>query len=158
MTILLEIRTKLRKIYQKNSMIIDPVFRFIVAFLAFTQINDRVGYDARFSRLSVKLLLSLISALAPWGVMVFLAMALVLAHVYFVSKFLAIFVLVVFIILYCFFLRFTPKLGLAVVAIPILTPLNLHYAVPMYLGLTQNPLSIIPTICGVTIYNLFEVV
>ncbi len=158
MTLLLEIRTKMRSIYQKNSMIIDPVFRFIVAFLAFTQINDQVGYDARFSRMSVKLLLSLISALTPWAVMVFLAMALVLAHVYFVSKFLALFILIVFIVLYCFFLRFTPKLGLAVVAIPILTPINLHYAVPMYLGLTQNPLSIIPTACGVLIYNLFSVV
>lgn len=158
MMTLLEIRTKIKTIYQKFSMIILPLFKFVIAYLVFTQINKEVGYDPRFTSTLVVLLISLVSAIAPWAVMVFFSLALVLAHVYFASKFLAIFVLAVFLILYCLFLRFSPKQGLAAVIIPLLAPYNLHFAVPMYLGLTQSPLSIFASLTGVVIYRMFAII
>lgn len=155
---LLEVRAQIKNIYQRFQMIIDPVLKFVVGLLVFTQVNSQLGYDERFAKTSIVVLLSLISAVTPLAVLVFLVLALVLVHVLFASKFLALFVLFVFIILYCLFLRFTPRMGLAVVAIPVLAPLNLHYVVPMYLGLTKSPLSILPSICGVFLYHLFAVI
>lgn len=158
MMTLLEIRGKIQAIYQKFSLIIVPLFKLIVGYFVFTQINTQIGYDARFTKTLVVLLMSLVSAITPWAMMVFLSLVLVLAHVYFASKFLALFVLAIFIVLYCFFLRFSSKQGLAAVLIPILAPFNLHFAVPMYLGLTQNPLSAFATVCGIVVYRMFAII
>jgi len=60
--------------------------------------------------------------------------------------------------MYCLFLRFTPKLGYVIIAIPILYVLKLPYLVPIVLGLFTTPFSIVPTGCGVIIFYLFKVI
>lgn len=155
---LLELRARLRQIYQKTQLFVDPILKFIIGYFVYSQINASIGYDARFAKVSIVLLLSLLSAFAPSGVMVLLAMLLSLAHIYSVSVFLAVFVLCIFIILYCLFLRYTSKYGLVVVAIPLLTMWNMPYAIPVFLGLTANPITILPTSCGVFIYYLFQII
>jgi hypothetical protein len=71
---------------------------------------------------------------------------------------LAAIIIILFAIMYCLFLRFTPNLGYAVLAVPILFFLKVPYVIPILLGLFATPLSIIPTGCGVIIYYLFEVI
>lgn len=60
--------------------------------------------------------------------------------------------------MYCLFIRFTPKLGYVVVAVPILYLLKVPYLVPIVLGLFATPVSILPTGCGVIIFYLFQVI
>ncbi len=155
---LLEVRAFLRGIYQKFQVLIDPIVKFAIAYLVFTQINSNIGYDERFTKTSITLLLSLISAFTPAAVLVFLSIALVLVHVYYVSLFLSIFIAFALVILYCLFLRITPKYGLVVVAIPILSLFDFSYGVPMLLGLMATPLTILPAACGVFASYLFSIV
>lgn len=155
---ILELRARARQIYQKFQLIIDPVMKFIIGFIIFTQINQFIGFDARFSKTIVALGLALLSAFTPSGVMVLLAMLLILAHIYSMSIFLAILVLCIFLILYCLFLRFAAKYGLVVVGIPILTMLHMPYAIPIYLGISASPITILPTVCGVFCYYLLGII
>lgn len=60
--------------------------------------------------------------------------------------------------MYTLFLRYTPKLGYVVIAIPILYLLKIPYVVPILLGLFTVPISIIPTSCGVIVYYLFNII
>ncbi len=46
---ILEIRTFLLKIYQKGRFIINPLIRFLLAFLVFKGINDNIVFDTRFT-------------------------------------------------------------------------------------------------------------
>ena len=62
------------------------------------------------------------------------------------------------IILYVLFARFTPKLGYVLLAIPVLYTLKIPFVIPILLGLIATPISIIPTVCGVIIYFVFQVV
>jgi hypothetical protein len=61
-------------------------------------------------------------------------------------------------IIYLLFIRFTPKLGFVLAAIPILYLFKIPYLVPILLGLFTSPISIIPAGCGVIIYYLFQVI
>lgn len=158
MTKILEFRAILRTYYQKFQRMLDPIVKFIVAFVVFRVINKTLGYDERLTKSILELAISLLCAFTPSSVLVFLAMILSLLHVYAVSKILAAIVVVIFIILYCFFFRFTPRYGYAVVAVPILFPLNLSYCVPLFLGVRANPITILPTACGVIIYHLFHII
>ena len=154
---LLEIRARIRSLYQKFETYIDPVIKFIVAFVVFQMVNNALGSDPRLTRIPIVLVLSLLSAFTPSSVLVFLAGILALAHIYVVSPFLAILAALLFVILYLFFIRFTPGLGYVLVAVPILKMIGIPYVVPLLMGLFVSPLAIIPTGCGVIIYYLFQI-
>lgn len=158
MMALLEFRARVRAIYQKFSMYIDPMVKFLVALIVFTMINKTIGYDARFTKAPILLLLSLLCAFTPSSILVLLSMVVSIAHVYTVSKILAFLIILILIVLYCLFLRYTPKYGYVVVAVPILFTLNIPYAVPILLGLIANPLTILPTTCGIIVYYVFHII
>lgn len=158
MMTLFEFRARVRALYQKFSMYIDPMIKFLVALVVFTMINKAIGYDARFTKAPILLLLSLLSAFTPSSVLVLLALAVSIAHIYSVAKILAFLIVLILLVLYCFFLRYTPRYGYVVVGIPILYVLHLPYAVPILLGLIASPLTILPTSCGVIVYYLFQII
>ena len=155
---ILELRARIRALYQKFQLVVDPTLKFIVALVVFSAINNAIGYDARFNRFIVVLLLSLLSAFTPSSIMVLLAMVLSLAHVYSVAKLLAILMVFVFLILYLFFVRFTPSYGYVVLGIPILYGLHIPYVIPILLGLIATPITILPAGCGVVVYYLIHII
>lgn len=155
---LLEIRTMILTLYQKARFVINPLVKFIVSLMVYSSINGSIGYDTRFTSGAIVMLLSVISAVLPGGVMVFFAMMLTLLHIFSVSKFLAAILLLAFLILYGMLLRFTPKYIIAVVLLPLLAKYNLHYAVPLVLGCITTPLAILPTVSGVFVYYMMEII
>ncbi len=155
---LLEFRTLLLKIYQKARFIINPIVKFFLSTMVFNWINTEIGYDQRFASKTIVLLLSAICAVTPGGVLVFLAMILMLVHVFHASILLAALLFLMFVVLYGLMMRFSPEEAIAAVAVPVLTKYNLHYCVPMVLGCTTTPLSMLPCACGVIIYHMISIV
>lgn len=158
MMVILELRERLRSIYQKGQVYINPIIKFIVALIVFGLINSSIGYDERIKRLPIVLALSLLSAFTPSQVLVLLAAAVSIGHIYSISKIFSIIIIIILLIIYCLFLRFTPKLGYVVLAIPILYMLKIPYVVPILMGLFATPIAAIPTGCGVLIYYLFQII
>lgn len=158
LTKLLEIRNIVIDTYRKVRFFVNPVIKFIIALLVFSNINSAIGFDPRFAKTSIVLVLSLISAVTPGGVMVFLAMVLALLHVYFASVFLSVIVLMIFIVLYAALMRFSNGNAIVAVLVPLLAPLNLHFAVPMVLGCVATPVSVLPCACGVVFYYLIDII
>lgn len=152
------LRSRLRSLYQKYELYINPIVKFVVAMIVFQAINSALGYDSRLKQLPVVLAVSLLSAFTPSSILVLLAGLFSVGHIYSISMILAAIIVMLFAIMYCLFLRFTPNLGYAVLAVPILFFLKVPYVIPILLGLFSTPLSIIPTGCGVIIYYLFEVI
>lgn len=161
LTKILEIRAWILKVYQRVRTVLNPAAKFVFSLLIFMWINDKMGFDPKFTKPVISVLLAAVSAFTPSGVLVFLAMGLTLIHIYAVSSttslLLVILVVLVYIILYGFMMRFTPKQVIVAVAVPFLMSSNLHFAVPMLLGCVANPLSVLPTASGIIAYNLLEI-
>jgi hypothetical protein len=155
---ILEFREKLREIYQKYQNYLNPVLKFIVGFIVFLAINKAIGYNAKLNKVTISLLLAVVSAFTPSAILVLLAMVLTLAHVYSVSQLLAVLLVFIYVILYCFFVRYTPRFGYVVLGIPILYIIHIPYAIPLLLGLIASPITILPTSCGVAIYYIIHII
>lgn len=155
---LLVFREKIKKVYQNYQAYINPFIKFIAAFIVFLCINQFIGYDPKLKTLTVVILLSIFSAFTPVSIMVLLAAAVTAGHVYYASKILAVVVIAVFLILYLLFIRFTPRLGMVVLAVPVLFLLRIPYVIPILLGITAVPVSIVPSACGVIVYFLFDTI
>ncbi len=155
---ILEIRARILRFLQKFQLVVEPVIKFIIAFAVFRSINNAIGHQTMLMSLPAELLLSLLGTFTPPVLLVLIAAAVSLAHVYVASPLLAILVAVLMIILYCFIARFSGKYGYAVLAVPILFLLKIPYVVPLILGLVATPMAIIPVACGVIVYRMFVVI
>ena len=158
MTSLLVLKEQVRGIYSRYENIICPIGKFMIAFIVFQIINQRLGFDPRLTDLPVVCILSLISAVLPVGAITVLSGILAVAQVFAVSKIIAAVIVAIYIIMYCLSVRYTANMVNAVLAIPILYVLNIPYVVPILLGMIGSPIAILPTTCGVVTCYLFGAV
>ncbi len=158
MTALLELRENLKKIYSRNEAFILPVIKFLLGFIVLSIINGKMGYMTKIDNMAIVLIVSLLSSFLPTGFMVVFAMLFTLLHMYALSIETAAVGLVVFLLLYLLFLRFTAREALVVVLTPILCMLKLPYVMPVAMGLIGTPASCVSVGCGVVVYYLIQTV
>ena len=158
MTALLELRENLKKIYSRNEAFILPVIKFLLGFIVLSIINGKMGYMTKLDNMAIVLIVSLLCSFLPTGFMAFFAMMFAVLHMYALSIETAAVGLVVFLLLYLLFLRFTAKEALVVVLTPVLCMLKLPYVMPVAMGLIGTPASCVSVGCGVVVYYLLQAV
>ena len=158
MTALLELRENLKKIYSRNEAFILPVIKFLLSFIVLSIINGKMGYMTKLDNMAIVLIVSLLCSFLPTGFMAFFAMMFAVLHMYALSIETAAVGLVVFLLLYLLFLRFTAKEALVVVLTPVLCMLKLPYVMPEAMGLIGTPASCVSVGCGVVVYYLLQTV
>lgn len=158
MTALLELRENLKKIYSRNEAFILPVIKFLLSFIVLSIINGKMGYMTKLDNMAIVLIVSLLCSFLPTGFMAFFAMMFAVLHMYALSIETAAVGLVVFLLLYLLFLRFTAKEALVVVLTPVLCMLKLPYVMPVAMGLIGTPASCVSAGCGVVVYYLLQTV
>ena len=158
MTAVLELRENLKKIYSRNEAFILPVIKFLLSFIVLSIINGKMGYMTKLDNMAIVLIVSLLCSFLPTGFMAFFAMMFAVLHMYALSIETAAVGLVVFLLLYLLFLRFTAKEALVVVLTPVLCMLKLPYVMPVAMGLIGTPASCVSVGCGVVVYYLLQTV
>lgn len=158
MTALLELRENLKKIYSRNEAFILPVIKFLLGVIVLSIINGKMGYMTKLDNMAIVLIISLLCSFLPTGFMAFFAMMFAVLHMYALSIETAAVGLVVFLLLYLLFLRFTAKEALVVVLTPVLCMLKLPYVMPVAMGLIGTPASCVSVGCGVVVYYLLQTV
>ena len=156
MTALLELRENLKKIYSRNEAFILPVIKFLLGVIVLSIINGKMGYMTKLDNMAIVLIVSLLCSFLPTGFMAFFAMMFAVLHMYALSIETAAVGLVVFLLLYLLFLRFTAKEALVVVLTPVLCMLKLPYVMPVAMGLIGTPASCVSVGCGVVVYYLLQ--
>ncbi|MBO4653690.1 MAG: hypothetical protein J5649_10290 [Lachnospiraceae bacterium] len=161
MMLIFELRAKITALYQKYAFWFNLAARFLLSYIAFSRIKSVLNYNPSLGKSVVVLALAAICAVLPATLMVFISAVYATLQIYAASDnslILAITVFALFMVCYCFFIRFAPKFGAAVVATPILQTYGFPYAMPLFLGVFGNPVSIVPVCCGVFAYNTIHYV
>lgn len=158
MMILFEIRAKLTELYQKYSFAILTLCKLVLMFVVFTQIKTSVGYFPALNRTGVILALSVLCSLIPSALMIIVVVLYLFLQIWKANFLMALTVLIICMILYCFFLRYTSQYGSVVVAWPVLRRIGFPYLLPVSMGLFGNLFTILPTCCGIVMYYLIRTV
>ena len=151
MAYLLAFKEQLRLFYAKYELFITPVLKFVLAFISYTLINQSLGFMSGLNSLAVVLAVSLINAFLPVNAIVVLSALFTVLHLYKHSLVCGILALLLFLLVFLLYFRFSPKDGVAVLLIPLAFILQVPYAVAMGLGLTGNVLSAVSVACGVIV-------
>lgn len=154
----LVVRKAVRKFFQKYQTVFEILFKFIITYMAYDQITTSLNFSETLTKSVLKLGVGVLGAFVPEIVTILILGLVALYEVYSAAPILALLVLVLFIVMYCFAARFSGKYAYAIIAIPILFKFNLQYMIPILLGLTASPLAMFPAACGVCFYYILKVI
>ena len=155
-TRLLELREKFFRFVGRREKLVMAAVRFVIAFFAFFLINESIGYMSQISHVWVAFLLAALCAFVPAGVMVFVGAALILAQFYALAQELCLITLLLFILMFCLYFRFTRRVGYYAMLTPILCFLRIPYVMPVSVGLLGKPYNVISVLCGTVVYFLIK--
>lgn len=137
-------REKFGKIYKEYEFYFKLAGKFIFALLTLNMLTKQLGYYEVLNILPIRLFLAVVCAFVPVPIVVLIVALVALLHLFKLSIVLAALALVVFLIVYFLYLRFAPAQGIFMLAIAVLAPFHLHYAVALILGLFFTPMTIVP--------------
>ncbi len=155
-TSLLVIREYIRNFYVKYEEYIIPLLKFLLALACLLMINGELGYMTQLNGIAVVLIVSLLCSFMPKNFLLFVAAGFVTLHLYEVSLECAAIALVIFLLLFLLYFRFSPKSSALVVITPVLFVLRVPYAAPILAGLLGNPFSAVTVACGVIVYYMIS--
>lgn len=154
MTSLLEIKEKIVGFYKNFEYPVQIIGKFILAMLAFSYINNELGYFEALTGTIPMLFLSVICAVVPISVFVLICALVVLLHLFKLSMMLSAVALVVFLLFYFIYLKFAPDQGILIVLYPVLAQFNLHYMIPLIGAMAFNPFAAVPVAFGIILMKI----
>ena len=158
MSTLLVWREKLQKLYAAYSVYILKGIQFVLGLVLFGLINSNIGFMKMASSVFCTIGLAVICTFLPMIVMVMAATVLILAHFYALSLPIAIVSAVIFILMYIFYFRFTPKKSWLVLVAALVFGLKIPFVIPVAFGLMGTPVWIVPAACGIISYYMVDFV
>ena len=150
------LRGEIQQFYAKNSQYINKALQFIVALLTFYMINHNMGFMKLLSNPLITLGLSVICAFLPMIVTVLAAAVLILVQMTAVSVGIMAVTAVIFLIMFIFYLRFSPKTALVVLLTPLAFMLKIPYVIPIAFGLVGTPVYAVPIIFGTIVFYMTD--
>ena len=152
MTKLLEIKERVLRFCGEYEVYLKFVYKFIIALALFCLINNTIGFMEEISTFSVALVLALVCCLLPQGVTLFVAAALAVVNLYVLSIEVAVTALLIFVLVFLVYFRFSPKDGILFALTPICFALHIPYVLPVGTGLLRKIHSVAAVACGTIVF------
>lgn len=152
MTKLLVIREYLKHFYSKHEIYLKPVWKLLLAFITLMVINSKLGYMSRIDNVAVVLIVALMCSFLPMGCIALFSALFIVLHLYALSMECALVALLLILVMYLLYFRFTPKESIVLLLTPLSFVFKIPYIMPLALGLAKTPASVISVGCGTIIY------
>lgn len=156
MTNLLVIREYLKHFYSKYEIYLKPVWKLVLAFIILMVINGKLGYMSKIDNAAVVLIAALMCSFLPTGCIALFASLFIVLHMYALSLECALVAMMLMLVMYLLYFRFTPKESVVLLLTPLSFVCKVPYVMPLALGLAKTPASVISVGCGTIIYFFLE--
>ncbi|MGN9055904.1 hypothetical protein ACTNA4_05455 [Bariatricus sp. HCP28S3_A7] len=154
MSELLVLRERIQKIYAGYSIYVDKAVQFILGLVSFYLINQNIGMMKSLTTPVVMIALAVICTFLPPVTVALVSAALILAHLFKLSMGVMAVSAMIFVMMFIFYCRFTPKRALVLLVTPIAFMLHVPYVVPVVCGLAMTPVTVVPIAFGTMIYYM----
>ena len=152
MTSLLTIRDEIKNFFREHDVVVTPLLKFLCAMILLFGLVALYGYSSITSKLVVILALSVLCAFVSEGFTLLIVGLVTLLNCYSVSLEATGIYALLFIVLYFLYVKYCPKTAYIVMFTPMLFMMNIHYIVPIVVGILVGPVGIVPAVFGVVIY------
>lgn len=157
MFFLLEIRDKIKDIYQKYSVYFNVVFKFIFSLVIFLSMRSAIGFDSRISSVPFCVVLALVGGFVPASILTLLAVVLTCIQLLKISYICTVIFALVYVILWLFILRYASAYNYVILASVVLLHLGAPYILPVLMGMVALPVAAIAIFGGTVLYYLLDI-
>ena len=154
MTTLLVAKQYIKNFIGKYEIYLKPLMKLTVALAALMMINGQIGYMRRLDDISIVLIVALMCSFMPMNFIIFVAALFTILHLYALSLECAVIVMVLFLVMFLLYFRFSPRDTLVVLLTPMCFIFKIPYAMPLAMGLLGTPASAVSVGCGITVSYL----
>ena len=151
MTTLLELKQYIKRFYIRYETYLTYVWKFVLALVSIMLINSKLGYMDALTNVAIVMMASLLCAILPPNFIVLISALFVVGHLYSMALECALITVIIFLLMFLLYFRFSPKDTLAVVLTPIFFFLRIPYVMPLAMGLLGTPASVISVSFGLII-------
>ena len=151
MTTLLVAKQYVKNFISKYEVYLKPLMKLVLALAALMMINAKIGFMHRIDNISVVLILALMCSFMPTNFIIFVSAAFTVLHLYSLSLECAAVSLVLFLVMFLLYFRFSPKDTLVVLFTQMCFILKVPYVMPLAMGLLGTPASAVSVGCGVMV-------
>ena len=152
METIINVKNTIRNFLRKYDEFTTPVLRFIWAIIVFQSIKKLFGYSDLAGKGGILLLLAALCALLPDGFIFIVSGLLIMLNAFSVSMEAGFAFVLLYVAMYCIYLRFFPKSSGYMLIIPICFMIKLPYMVPIVIGMTAGIVGAVPAAFGVVLY------
>ena len=156
MTALLEIKENLRRIYSRHSMYILPAIKFVVAMVTLIVMDSYIGYSSSVSSPVISILISLLCCVLPANVLVVIYSIVMILNMYGISQEMAIVTLIIYILMYLLYFRFSSKYGYVMILMPFLFAIKMPFLMPLIIGIALQPVATVAMALGVILFYMMK--
>ncbi len=156
MTSLLELKQYIKRFYIKYETYITYIWKFLLALVSILQINGKLGYMDALTNGAIVMMASLLCAILPPNFIVFIAAVFICGHLYSLAAECALIAVIIFLLMFLLYFRFSPKDTLAVLLTPLFFFLHVPYVMPLAMGLMGTPTSVVSVAFGLIISYMIQ--
>lgn len=149
---ILKFRQSVKEFCSKYDMIITPVVRFILYLIMYMTLNSMTGYSTAFGSAKVAVLMAVISAVTSDGIGLGLGAFLLTGQLFSANVEIGAVFLLLFLVLYCAYIRFFPKTIWIVLFAPVFFLVKLQFLLPILAGMLVGPAAMFSVGIGCIIY------
>ncbi|MBO6241581.1 MAG: hypothetical protein J6O61_12210 [Butyrivibrio sp.] len=151
MTSLLELKQYIKRFYIKNETYLAYVWKFLLALISIAVINNKLGYMSSLNNMVIVLMASLLCAILPANFIVLISAAFIVGHLFTLAPECALVSVIVFVLMFLLYFRFSPKDTLAAVLTPLFYFMGIPYVMPLAMGLLGTPASVVSVGFGLVV-------
>ena len=149
---ILKFRQSVKEFCSKYDMIITPVVRFILYLIMYMTLNSMTGYSTAFGSTKIAVLMAVISAVTSDGIGLGLGALLLTGQLFSANVEIGVVFLLLFLVLYCAYIRFFPKTIWIVLFAPVFFLVKLQFLLPILAGMLVGPAAMFSVGIGCIIY------
>lgn len=149
---ILKFRQSVKEFCSKYDMIITPVVRFILYLVLYMTLNSMTGYSSAFGSTKVAILMAIISAVTSDGIGLGLGALLLTGQLFSANVEIGVIFLLLFLVLYCAYIRFFPKTIWMVLFAPVFFLVKMQFLLPILAGMLAGPAAMFSVGIGCIIY------
>ena len=148
MSMQIQFRDNLRKFLSRNDLLIERIFKGIMAFVCFMIINANFGYSSVLNSLWLPLVVAVLCAFVPGSALSLVVIVYWLIHLASLQTDIALVAALLFGVAYAFTTIYQGSIYYNVIGIPLAYPIRIPYVLPVQSALLGKSSEVITVICG----------
>ena len=156
MATLLTFRDEVKNFCSKYDKFISPLCKFVLAFVMFWSISHLTGYSSTISNIVVVLAAAFVCAFLSEALTLAIGGLYACAQIASASLELGITFVIIFVIMYCVYIRFFPKASWVIMFMPFFYIIKFPFFMPILAGMLLGATGMIPAAFGCVFYYFMK--